>query len=176
MVDISKCKLTKYPAPILSQVAKPIEEIDDNIRQLAQKMIDIMIENGGVGLAGPQAGVSLRIFIVSPDASREKARAYINPELDLSGPVEMNDEGCLSFPGVFIKVRRYKKCTIKALDLDGNEFTETGEGLLSRAFQHEYDHLEGTLLCDRMSRIQQIANRKKLKDLRIQYEEGNPLL
>lgn len=170
MVDVDKCRLTKFPTPVLGEKAKPIEEVDDTIRALAAKMVDIMVETKGVGLAGPQAGVNLRIFVVSPDGTKEHAKAYINPEIEASGPMEAVEEGCLSLPGVFAKIRRFKKCTVRATDLDGNEFTETGEGLLARAFQHEYDHIEGMMIKDRFSRVQQIATRKRLKQLREEYE------
>lgn len=165
VMDIEKCCLTRYPATTLGERAKPIDKIDDNIRALAERMIDIMIESKGVGLAGPQAGVNLRIFIVSVDGTRENTRVYINPEIITSGAVEAIEEGCLSLPGMFAKIRRYAKCTVTATDLEGNQFTEDGEGLLARAFQHEYDHLEGMLIKDRFSRIQMIAARRKLKEM-----------
>ena len=173
MVDVDKCCITHFPTPVLSQPAKPVEKIDDNIRALAQKMIDIMLQSGGVGLAAPQAGVNLRIFVVSSNGTKENAKVYINPEIELSGPLEANDEGCLSIPGVFAKIKRYKNCKITATDLDGNTFTEEASGLLVRAFQHEYDHLEGIMIKDRMSQAARIAARKKLKQLQKDYEEKN---
>jgi len=164
-IDVDKCALTTYPAPVLGKPARPIETIDNDIRRLADRMIDIMIASGGVGLAGPQAGVNLQIFIVSPDGSREKAKVYINPRIEPSGSLEAHEEGCLSLPGIFAKIKRHRRCTVTALDLDGRQFTETGEGLLARAFQHEYDHLQGRLIKDRLSRVQQIAVRRRLKEL-----------
>lgn len=165
MVDVSKCCMTRYPASVLSRPAEPIGEITDDIRQLADKMIDIMLENGGIGLAGPQAGVDLRIFVISTDAARESARVYINPEITPSGPLEANEEGCLSLPGISAKIKRYKKCSVTATDLDGNRFSEEGDGLLARAFQHEFDHLEGILIANRMSYAAKLAARGKLKRL-----------
>lgn len=169
MVDVDKCKLTRYPAQVLTEPAKRIEAIDDNIRQLADKMIDIMIETKGVGLAGPQAGVNLQIFVVSIDGSRENARVYINPEIETAGQVEEHEEGCLSIPGLYTRIRRYSECTVTATDLEGKRFTEAGEGLLARAFQHEYDHLQGRMIKDRMSRVAKIAHRKKLRELEQNY-------
>ena len=173
MVDIDKGCITHFPTPVLSQRAKPVEKIDDNIKKLAEKMIDIMLASGGIGLAAPQAGVNLRIFVVSPDGTKENAKVYINPEIELSGPLEVNDEGCLSIPGVFAKIKRYKNCKIAATDLDGNTFTEEASGLLVRAFQHEYDHLEGIMIKDRMGQVARIAARKRLKQLQKDYEEKN---
>jgi len=165
MMDIDKCKLTKFPTPVLGERARPIEKIDDSIRRLADRMIDIMVEAKGVGLAGPQAGVNLRIFVVSPDGTRESAKVYINPEIEPAGPLVAVEEGCLSLPGIWGKIKRSARCTVTATDMDGNRFTETGEGLLARAFQHEYDHLEGRLIKDRFTRIQQIAARRRLQEL-----------
>jgi peptide deformylase len=168
-IDVGKCKLTRYPTPVLMEEAKPIDQIDDTVRELASRMIDIMLESGGVGLAGPQAGVNLRIFVVSPDGTKDNAKVYINPQIQVSGGLEGNEEGCLSLPGIFAKIKRYKKCTVAATDLEGNRFTEEGEGLLARAFQHEHDHLEGRMIKDRMGRVQQIAARRRLKELEQQY-------
>lgn len=173
MVDVNKCCLTHYPAPVLAQPAQPIEEITEDIVALVDKMIDIMIEAQGVGLAGPQAGVNLNVFIVSVDGSRENARVYINPTIETEGPLEGNDEGCLSLPGIYASIKRHKKCTVTATDLEGNEFTETGEGLLGRAFQHEFDHLEGKLIKDRFNKIQAIANKRHLKYLEEKFQDEN---
>ena len=171
-MDISKCSITRFPAPVLARPAKPIDQINDNIRRLAEKMIDIMLETRGVGLAGPQAGVDLQIFVVSLDGTKENAKVYINPEITPSGSLEENEEGCLSLPGIYTKIKRYKKCTVTATDLDGNEFTEEAEGLLARVFQHEFDHLQGMLIKDRMGRVAAIAHRKRLKELEKEYENN----
>ncbi|MCD4830625.1 MAG: peptide deformylase [Anaerohalosphaeraceae bacterium] len=173
MMDVKKCRITHYPSPVLGEKAKPVEKIDENIALLAEKMIEIMVDTKGVGLAGPQAGVGLRIFVASPDGSRESAKVYINPEISPSGSTEVGQEGCLSLPGIYGNITRCKKCTIKATGLDGKEFAEEAEGLKARIFQHEYDHLEGTLVADRLSTVARISARKKLKKLRQQHVEQN---
>jgi len=166
MIDIEKCRITHYPDEVLAGRARPIEKIDDNIRRLVEKMTEIMLENKGVGLAGPQVGVPLRVFIISLDASRENVRAYINPTVTpTTDELQPTDEGCLSVPGVYTEIRRYKKCTVTATGLDGNKFTEEAEGLYARALQHEYDHIEGITIVNRMSQTAKIAHRKKLKKL-----------
>ena len=175
MIDIEKCQLTHYPTGVLARRAKLVEKIDDNIRQLVEKMTDIMLENKGVGLAATQAGVPLRIFIISLDASKEAVKVYINPTVTPIPPkagtsLESMEEGCLSVPGVVTKIRRYKKCKVTATDLDGNEFAEEAEGLLARALQHENDHLEGMTIADRMSSATKIAHRRQLKKLREDHE------
>lgn len=170
MFDVSKCRITHYPADVLAKPAKPVEKIDNEIRQLIEKMTDIMLEKKGVGLAAPQAGIPLRLFIISLDGSREKIKVYINPTVT---PIPAKagtsltefDEGCLSVPGIYTKVKRYKKCKVAATDLDGKEFTEEAEGLYARALQHEYDHIEGMTIVNRMGRTAQIAHRKQLKKL-----------
>lgn len=170
MIDLDKCKITHYPDHVLKTKAAPIEKIDDNIRKLVEKMTDIMIEEKGVGLAGPQAGVPLQIFIISLDMTRENVRAYINPVVTVSGDLDSMEEGCLSMPGVNANIRRYKKCTVTATDLDGNEFTEDADGLYARALQHEYDHICGTTIADKMSDTSKIANKKQFKKLQDQYD------
>lgn len=168
MADI---RMTRYPAKVLGQKAKAVGEITDEIRQLGAAMIDMMVGQKGVGLAGPQVGVDLRIFVFSHDATRENARVYINPEIEISGGLEANHEGCLSLPGIEAKIKRYKKCTITATGLDGNRFTEDAEGIEIRGFQHEIDHLDGMLIKDRMGQAQRIGARKILRQLQEDYEK-----
>jgi peptide deformylase len=165
MVDVQKCRLTHYPAEVLAGRARLVEKTDGNIHQLVQKMTDIMLENKGVGLAAPQAGVPLRLFILSLSGTRENVKVYINPTITPAGELDVIEEGCLSVPGVHTKIRRYKKCTVTATDLDGNEFTEEAEGLYARALQHEFDHIEGTTIVNRMGQVAKIAHRKQLKKL-----------
>jgi len=170
MIDADKCKITYYPAPVLRGPAKPVEKIDDSIRRLVERMTDLMIEHRGIGLAAPQAGLPLRLFIISLDMSRETVRAYINPTVTPSGDAEEQEEGCLSVPGVWTKVRRYKKATVTATDLDGHPFTEEADGLYARCLQHEYDHIEGTTIVNRMSTTARIAHRRQLKKLAEEQE------
>jgi len=166
MVDIEKCRITHYPDDVLGKPAKPIEKIDDNIRQLVEKMTDIMLENKGVGLAAPQVGVPLRLFIISLDTTKENVKVYINPTVTPTGELDSIDEGCLSVPGVYTKIRRYKKCKVTATDLDGSEFTEEAQqGLYARALQHENDHIDGLTIVSRMGSAAKIAHRKQLKKL-----------
>ncbi len=165
MIDIEKCQITHYPAEVLTKRAQPVGEIDNNIRQLVEKMTDIMLKKKGVGLAAPQAGVPLRLFIISLDGTRESVKVYINPTVTLTGELGSTEEGCLSVPGVFTKIRRYKKCKVTANDLNGKEFTEEAEGLYARALQHEYDHIEGMTIVNRMAQTAKIAHRKQLKKL-----------
>jgi peptide deformylase len=171
MPDYKNCKITRFPEPVLGKAAVPIETIDDSIRQLAERMKDIMVEQKGIGLAGPQAGVNLQIFVVSIDGTKENARVYINPKIEPAGPQDTCEEGCLSLPEIYGKILRCTQCTVHALDLDGRPFTEVGEGLLARAFQHEYDHLQGIMIKDRMSVPAKLRARRTLKRLQEEYQE-----
>ena len=164
-LDIAKCYMTHYPAEVLGKAAEPVKEINDNIKQLVEKMYELMRQNRGVGFAAPQAGVSLRLFIVSLDGSREGVKVFINPTVTPYGPLETLEEGCLSVPGISAKIRRYRQAKVTATGLDGKEFSEEGEGLYARALQHEYDHIEGMTIVNRLGAAAKIANRRQLKKL-----------
>lgn len=170
MIDIEKCQITHYPADVLAGRAQPVEKIDDNTRQIVKKMTDIMVENKGVGLAAPQAGVPLRLFIISLDGTRENVKVYINPIVTPIGELIETEEGCLSVPGIFTKIKRYKKCKVTATGLNGKEFSEEAEGLYARALQHECDHIDGVTIVNRMGQAAKIAHRRQLKKLTEKHE------
>jgi peptide deformylase len=172
MIDIEKCGLTSYPADVLAKAASPVEEINDNIRQLVEKMTDVMLKNKGVGLAAPQIGVSLRLFIISLSGTREDVKVYINPTVTPTGDLYAAEEGCLSVPNVYTKIRRYRKCTVTATGLDGSEFTDEADGLYARALQHENDHINGFTIVSRMGQAAKIAHRRQLKKLRQVHEQN----
>ena len=135
--------VTIYPNEVLTTPAKTIENLLPWI-QISDIMSEIMIKNQGIGLAAPQIGLSYRAFIIRfPD----KHLLYINPEIISTGNenIEM-EEGCLSLPGVYLKVNRPKKIKVKWTKPNGKEQIATYEGLTSRVFQHEYDHLSGVLI------------------------------
>ncbi len=164
-IDSDKCQITHYPAEVLAGPAKPVEKIDDSIRRLVEKMTDIMLEHKGIGLAAPQAGVPLRLFIISLEQTREGVKVFVNPTVTPIGEADSFEEGCLSVPGIYTKIRRYKKCKVTATGLDGKEFTEEAEGLYARALQHEFDHIEGITIADRMGSTARIRHRKQIKKL-----------
>lgn len=140
--------ITKLGEDVLRQVAKPVEEVNDEIKQLAQDMFDTMIEADGVGLAAPQIGKSLRMFVLIADD--DVRRVFINPQIIKTSEERSDyDEGCLSIPQVYETINRPKYVTVQALNENGKPFTLEAEGLLARIIQHEYDHLEGMLFIDR---------------------------
>ncbi len=148
--------------PVLRLETKPVTEIDETVHTLVQDMIETMYEAPGVGLAANQIGISRKIAVF--DAQDELGpRVMINPEIvELSGEW-VYEEGCLSVPGHWWEIKRPGFARARALDLDGNEVEYAGDGLLGRVLQHEIDHLNSSLLIDRLDR----AERKKaLRDLR----------
>ena len=134
--------------PVLRQPAKPVTEFDRRLRALRDDMIATMYDAPGVGLAGPQVGVSLRLFVF--DDGETGPLFVANPELvDMQGEL-LEEEGCLSIPGPYHETPRAARVTCRGQDIDGAPFEMTGEGLLARIFQHETDHLDGMLYIDRL--------------------------
>jgi len=170
-------QIVVYPAPVLLQRARPVERIDAFIRELVADMVRVMRDEEGAGIAAPQVGESLRLFLVEARPATETHPAeplgvYINPSLSMpEGAVEPFEEGCLSLPEIRADIRRPPKVTIAATDLEGVAFTRTDDGMLARIWQHEFDHLEGTLILDRMTPMDKLASRKKVKMLREAYDE-----
>lgn len=169
--DLDSLAILQYPDPRLSEVCTPIKAVDDRVAALVETMVELMFHAQGVGLAAPQVGVTVQLFLATPTFDRDDVHVYINPRI-VSGEGGVDDEeGCLSFPGVYSRVKRKKKVTIEATGLDGELFRETVTGLHSRILQHENDHLEGILLVDRMGTISKLSNRKALSNLREAFEE-----
>lgn len=150
----------KYPNKILKKKSKEIEEITPEIKELVLDMEKTMLKNKGIGLAAPQIGALERIVLIQ--ISREPA-AFINPKIvKKSKEKEIMEEGCLSFPGIFLEIKRPREIEVEALNLTGEKVLLKTEGLLSRIFQHEIDHLDGILFIDRISFWQRWKLRKKL--------------
>lgn len=165
--DLASLVVIKYPDPRLMQPSTPLGagEIDDSVRALAQRMFVLMAEHRGVGLAAPQVGINVRMFVACPTGEDEDRRVYINPRITFVDGAQEEEEGCLSLPNVTCKIKRYLKATIAALDEMGHPFEEQGEGLVARIYQHETDHLDGRLLIDRMGSVAKLANRRSIKQL-----------
>ena len=141
-------EITKLGEEILRRKAEPVAEINDEIRKLADDMLETMIEANGVGLAGPQVNKSLRIFVAMADD--DVKRVFINPQIiKTSEEVSEYEEGCLSIPQVYESITRPVSVTVQAFNEKGRPFTLEADGLLARIIQHEYDHLDGILYIDR---------------------------
>jgi len=169
--DPAALNLVLYPDPKLKALAKEITQFDDWLAAVVTRMKELMVEHKGVGLAGPQVGLSLRIFVAAATGKREDAKAYINPVLTDEHGSEEGEEGCLSLPDIRIKVPRFKSLRIEAVDERGQSFAENLADFPARIVQHENDHLDGILLTDRMSPMAKLANRKKIKELEEEYEK-----
>jgi len=156
-----------YGDPVLREVAKPVDEIDQATKDLVSDMIDTLKKANGLGLAAPQVGVSKRVFIVDLSAVELGASVavFINPEiLDTNDLTEL-EEGCLSFPDIYQKIVRPSEVKVGATGLDGERFEMTATGMTARAILHEYDHLEGKLFIDLISPMARALLKGKLKKL-----------
>jgi peptide deformylase len=171
-----------YGSPVLRKKGKPIEKITDEIRTLAEDMIETMHDAHGVGLAAQQIGEPVQLTVIDvTDAENRPSRMWIdgrevdpkehmplillNPELELGRETEVGVEGCLSFPEITADIARAERVKVNALTLDGKPISFEAEGLLSRAVQHEIDHLNGILFIDRMSSAAKVSLASKLKKL-----------
>src|SRR5262249_28447122 len=161
----SSLKLIVYPDPRLKALAKDVQQFDEWLLAVVARMKEIMVAEKGVGLAAPQVGLSLRIFVASPSGNPEETHVYINPVLSDEHGSEQGEEGCLSLPEIRIKVPRFKTIRVEALDEHGKPFSSNLADFPARIVQHENDHLDGILLLDRMSPVAKLANRKKIKEL-----------
>lgn len=145
-----------YPEPALARRSAPVEAIDDEVEALAGRMVDAMLAARGAGLAAPQVGVHRRIIAVDTSIEKEEAppepMVLINPQIvDASGEV-VDEEGCLSVPGIFTNVARPERVTVEYMTLAGSRKTVEAEDIMARCFAHEIDHLDGVLFWDRVDR------------------------
>ena len=155
-----------YPDPRLHKVARPVAAVDDRVRKLVTDMADTMYAAPGIGLAATQVDVHERVVVIDISEARNDLQTFINPEIIASEGDAENEEGCLSVPGVFDKIRRAERVTVRALNASGEPFTLEAEGLLAVCIQHEIDHLEGKVFVDYLSRLKQQRIAAKLRKQR----------
>ena len=165
LADLATLQVVKYPDPRLKEVCTPVETIDESLIALVEAMWRVMLDSRGVGLAAPQVGVTVRLFAASPSFNPDDLRVYINPRIIEASGTSDEEEGCLSFPQIYARVKRNAVVTVEAIDLEGNTFQETCDDLHARIIQHELDHLDGRLLVDRMGTVAKLTNRRALKEL-----------
>ena len=152
-----------FPDPRLRNVARPVEQVDDSIRQLVDDMFETMYAAPGIGLAATQVNVDKRVIVIDISEAKDHPLCLINPEiLGLEGVEEM-EEGCLSVPGVYETVQRANQVRVRALGRDGEPFELETDGLLAVCIQHEIDHLDGKLFVDYLSQLKRVRIRKKLE-------------
>jgi len=152
-----------FPDPRLRNVARPVDRVDDSIRQLVDDMLETMYAAPGIGLAATQVNVDKRVIVIDISEEKDHPLCLINPEiLGLEGVEEM-EEGCLSVPGVYETVQRAYEIRVRALDRDGQPFELETDSLLAVCIQHEIDHLDGKLFVDYLSQMKRARIRKKLE-------------
>ncbi len=177
-IDPATLQIRTYPDDVLRTKARPLAAVTDEVRAVAARMIELMYEAEGIGLAAPQVGLSWRMFVAhvpesdersataTPASATPEPRVYINPVLsEPKGAPEPLGEGCLSLPDILGEVLRPPTITITATGLDGKAFTQTATGLLARCWQHETDHLDGVLIIDKMTQLSRLKNRSAVREL-----------
>ncbi len=153
-------EIIKYPNPILRKKSEEIKEMTPEIKELALDMAETMIKEKGIGLAAPQIGELKRIIVVQ---TKKGPEIFVNPKIiGKSQGKEITEEGCLSFPGLFLKIKRPKEIEMKAISFNGEKIQIKAQSLLARALEHEIDHLDGILFIDRPSLWQRFRIKKKL--------------
>ena len=168
-------RIVPFPHPALRYESKPVAQIDDQLRGIVREMFGLMYASNGIGLAANQVGIPLRVFILNLTADAEKPeeeQVYINPEIVKRHSSEENEEGCLSFPGLYGNVRRARKVRVQAYDLTGKSVEVEADDLLGRAIQHETDHLDGKLFIDYLGPIARTSASVKVKEIEVGYRKA----
>ena len=162
-------RIANYPDPVLRTPAEEVEEIDDEVHRLAATMIETMYANRGVGLAAPQVGVGRRVIVFNLTDDPSRAQVLVNPRLVRRSGGSVEEEGCLSVPGIQAKIRRAQHVVVEGYTLDGELITIEADDLFARMFQHELDHLEGTLFVDKMSPASRVVYESVLAEMEEKY-------
>jgi peptide deformylase len=168
-------EIVNYPHPALRYASRPITEIDDALRETVRAMFDLMYAAKGIGLAANQVALPFRFFVLNITADpeqRDQEKVFINPEIVKRHSAIEDEEGCLSLPGLYGKVRRAKTIRVRAYDLEGNLVEHNADELFSRAVQHEADHLEGKLFIDYLALPALQAAAEKLREFESTYLEA----
>jgi peptide deformylase len=149
--------IKKFGDPVLRKRCKPVDKVTKDIKKLIVDMVQTMERNNGVGLAAPQVGENKRIVVIKTDIEGQEFFELVNPKiLKKSKETKKEEEGCLSFPKTFFKVKRPKEIEVEGIDINGKKIKFTAEGLVARALCHEIDHLDGILFIDRLNFFQKI--------------------
>jgi peptide deformylase len=165
-------EIVKYPHPALRYASRPIEQIDDALRSTLRAMFDLMYEARGIGLAANQVALPFRFFVLNLTADpeqKDQEQVFINPEIVKRHSSTEDEEGCLSLPGLYAKVRRARRIRVRAYDLEGNLFEQDIGDLFGRAVQHETDHLEGKLFIDYLEPTALRSAEEKIREFERTY-------
>jgi peptide deformylase len=159
---MAKLPILEFPDPRLRTVAKPVGQVDDEMRRLIDDMFETMYDAPGIGLAATQVDVHLRLLVLDVSEDKSRPLVFINPEILENEGSQVYQEGCLSVPGIYADVTRADRVRVRALDRDGKEFEIDADGLLAVCIQHEMDHLAGKVFVDYLSPLKREQVRKKL--------------
>ncbi|MDQ1314218.1 MAG: peptide deformylase [Pseudomonadota bacterium] len=168
---MARLDILHYPDARLHAIARPVAAVDARIRQLVKDMAETMYAAPGIGLAATQVNVHERVIVIDISETHDELRVFINPEIIAQSGREESEEGCLSVPGVYDKVQRAERVTVRALDREGKPFELEADGLLAVCIQHEMDHLRGKVFVDYLSNLKR--NRIKARLLK-QAREHRP--
>ena len=171
---MARLDILHYPDMRLHTVAKPVAVVDARIRQLVGDMADTMYAAPGIGLAATQVNVHERVIVIDISETHDELRVFINPEILAQSGREESEEGCLSVPGIFDKVERAERVTVRALDHDGKPFELKAEGLLAVCVQHEMDHLMGKVFVDYLSNLKRNRIKAKLAKQAREHRPDDP--
>lgn len=162
---MARLPIVLYPDPVLLKATRPVEQVDDELRQLVTDMVETMNAAPGIGLAANQVGRTERLCVVDLTAGEEEGHLHvlINPEIVEADGADLDEEGCLSFPGISIDVERPAQIKVRALDLDGEPFEIEAEGLLGRCIQHECEHLDGHTFLRNLSGLKREMVKRSIK-------------
>lgn len=161
---MSILSILKYPDPRLHKIAKPVQEVDDRVRQIVKDMTETMYDAQGIGLAATQVDIHERIVVIDISEERNDLLVLINPQITArSDDKTVYEEGCLSVPGIYDKVERASEITVEALNEQGEKFSLEADGLLAICIQHELDHLVGKVFVEHLSSLKQNRIRTKIK-------------
>lgn len=167
-------KIIHWPDPRLKKVSQSVKEFTPALKDLALRMLEVMREARGVGLAAPQVGKNIRMFVISPTGEPDDFRIYVNPILSDAEGEEEAEEGCLSLPTINVQINRSKIVRMQAQDLEGKPFEQVESGYVARIWQHENDHLNGILITDRMGLGDKLKYRRTLREMEEKYAEEHP--
>ncbi|MGA9770301.1 MAG: peptide deformylase [Blastocatellia bacterium] len=157
--------IVKYGDPVLTQRASEVTEFDENLHKLVDNMFETMYGAPGVGLAAPQVGVLKRLFVMDCSSGRNKKQkvVLINPVIETEEGEQVGEEGCLSFPGIFVQVTRPERVVVRAQDTDGSPYTLDIMELEARCVAHETDHLDGELFIEYLSPLKRDLTKRKIR-------------
>lgn len=167
--DPTTLEIVTHPDPTLRTPAEPLEHVDETVQAVVSRMLELMRDAEGIGLAAPQVGLPWRLFVTRDPEGDPCGVTWINPVLETVDPaLQTDEEGCLSLPGILVNVNRVTGVRIRGLDLQGEPIEAESNQHIARVWQHELDHLNGILIIDRMSSMDRLKNRRA-----IQFLEGD---